>query len=114
MPELVGGDPVRRVQLARRDHYRRLAHEAVLAVDELAELGKGLQTVAGARLGVGLLDDLQALFAVTWPAWAAAFFPAVAFPAFCFLRAAFAFTAASSSATAWRSIVISSSSVSRE
>ena len=53
--------------------------------------------------------------AVSRPACAAAGFPAFpAFLVFCFLPAAFALSAASSSAAAWRSMVISSSSVSRE
>ena len=38
-----------------RDDDRRLADDAVLAVDDLGELGERLQAVAGVRLGGDLL-----------------------------------------------------------
>ena len=54
--ELIRGEAVgAEVELAQRDDDRRLADDAVLAVDDLGELGERLQAVARVRLGGDLL-----------------------------------------------------------
>ena len=90
--------PYDRRALADGTDDRRLADDTVLAVDDLAELGEGLQAVAGVRLRVALLDELQALLGRHLAACAAAFLEAfLAFLPFSLLAG---FAAASSAPTA--------------
>ena len=57
--DLLAGEAVGGLQVTGRDHDRRLADDPIAAVDQLTELGEGLQAVAGVRLGQRLLCGLS-------------------------------------------------------